>query len=68
MTAPPDQDEDKRFATLRAAAALGGLELMRTNPADGQVQYLGRWQGVVRDLGNDLGTVAGFVRVLGGAR
>jgi hypothetical protein len=61
-------DVEKRFATLRATAALGGLELLRTDPADGPVKYLGRWQGVVRELGADLHTVAGFVRVLGGAR
>jgi hypothetical protein len=68
MTAPQYTEEEKLFATLRAAAALGGLEILRTDPADGPVRYLGRWQGVVRELGGDINTVAGFVRVLGGAR
>ena len=34
------KDADKRFATLRAAAALAGFEIWRTNPADGPVRYL----------------------------
>jgi hypothetical protein len=66
MTPLDPQDDNKRFATLRAAAAMGGLELLRTNPADGQVLYLGRWKGVVRELGHDLDTAAGFVRIMGG--
>jgi hypothetical protein len=66
LTISENLDEEKYFATLRAAAALGGLELMRTNPADGRVTYLGSWKGVVRELGTDLIIVAGFVRVMGG--
>jgi hypothetical protein len=60
------QDDSKRFLSLRAAAALAGFELLRTDPQDGAVRYLGiRW-GVVRELGTCLDTVDGFVRVMGG--
>lgn len=59
-------EDEKRFITLRAAAALGGFELLRTDPQDGPVRYLGvRW-GLVREIGTSLDLVAGFVLVKGG--
>ncbi len=67
MTGRHRQSDDKRFVTLRAAAALAGFELLRTDPQDGPVRYLGvRW-GVVREISTSLDLVAGFVRVMGGA-
>jgi hypothetical protein len=62
-----DQAADaKHFEGLRATAALAGFELLRTDPRDGPVRYLGvRW-GVVRELGASLDLVNGFVRVMGG--
>lgn len=66
MTGQYLQDDDKRFVTLRAAAALAGFELLRTDPVDGQVRYLGSRWGVVREIGTTLELVAGFVRVMGG--
>lgn len=56
----------KRFEGLRANAALAGFELLRTDPIDGQVRYLGVKWGVVRELGASLDLVEGFVRVMGG--
>lgn len=66
MTGQYLQDDDKRFVTLRAAAALAGFELLRTDPVDGQVRYLGSRWGVVREIGTTLELVADFVRVMGG--
>lgn len=66
MTGQYLQDDDKRFVTLRAAAALAGFELLRTDPVDGQVRYLGSRWGVVREIGTTLHLVEGFVRVMGG--
>ena len=66
MTAKLVEDDSKRFATLRAAAALAGFELLRTDPVDGQVRYLGTRWGVVREIGPSLDLVEGFVRVMGG--
>jgi hypothetical protein len=44
-------DEAKRVSTLRAAAALAGYQIARTDPADGPVRYFAiRW-GLVRELG-----------------
>lgn len=60
------QDDPKRFASLRAAAALVGFELLRTDPVDGQVRYLGAKWGVVREIGTTLDLAEGFVRVMGG--
>lgn len=59
-------DECKRFASLRATAALAGFELLRTDPADGPVRYLGSRWGAVREIGTSLDLVEGFVRVMGG--
>jgi hypothetical protein len=58
--------DSKRFETLRAASALVGFELLRTDPKDGPVRYLGARWGVVRELGTDLDLVGCFVRVMGG--
>ena len=66
MSGSHRQNDDKRFVTLRAAAALAGFELLRTDPIDGQVRYLGCKWGVVREIGTTLHLVEGFVRVMGG--
>ncbi|MDO9002831.1 MAG: hypothetical protein Q7V20_05200 [Aquabacterium sp.] len=65
---PPltEQDDVKRFATLRAAAAMVGYQLWRTDPADGNVRYFASRWNVVRDIG-DIDQVAQFVYVVGGA-
>lgn len=60
-------DLQKRFATLRAAAALAGLQIWRSDPGDGPVRYFASRRGVVRDLG-DLAQVEQFLDVLGGDR
>lgn len=60
------QEDEKRFLTLRAAAALVGFELMRTDARDGVVRYFGTRWGSTQHLGTDLNTVEGFVRVMGG--
>lgn len=59
-------EAEKRFETLRAAAALAGFELLRTDSLDGQVRYLGSRWGVVREIGTNLDLVESFVRVMGG--
>lgn len=41
----------KAWATLQARAALRGLSLIRTDPADGRIRlFLGDGQGAVREL------------------
>lgn len=43
---------DKLFETLRAKAALAGLTLVRTDPADGYVRYFLIRRLTVRELHN----------------
>lgn len=65
MTPPHNHDDEKRFDTLRATAAMAGYEVLRTDPADGAVRYLAcRWN-VVRDLGG-LNEAERFALVVGG--
>lgn len=61
-----DDEVRKAFETFRAAAAIRGYCLARSNPADGPVTfYATRW-GLVREL-RDLAAVAAFVLSIGGA-
>lgn len=57
--------DNKRFQTLRAAYALRGHSLHRTNPADGPVSYWAERWGLVRYLPtlHDAGT---FLVQIGG--
>lgn len=58
-------DPEKRFANLRAAFALRGHVLHRTDPADGPVSlYAERW-GLVRYL-HDLDDAQRFLAQIGG--
>lgn len=58
-------DDAKRVSGLRAAAALAGYQIARTDPADGQVKYFAiRW-GLVRYLG-DISDAEAFVRAAEG--
>ncbi|MEY4764318.1 MAG: hypothetical protein RI907_991 [Pseudomonadota bacterium] len=66
MNALLEQKHGKRFDTLRAEAALSGFELLRTDPLDGQVRYIGVKWGVASEIGTCLDLVERFVRVLGG--
>ncbi len=66
MSDQAERDDSKRFETLRAAAALSAFELLRTDPADGPVRYIGIKWGSAREIGTSLELVEGFVRVLGG--
>jgi hypothetical protein len=66
MTPRGKGDDSKRFDTLRAAAALSGFELLRTDPSDGRVRYIGIKWGTAREIGTCLDLVESFVRVLGG--
>jgi hypothetical protein len=61
------QDDAKRVSTLRAAAALAGYEIARTDPADGPVRFFASRWGVVRELG-DIDQAEQFIRVLGGGK
>lgn len=64
LSAPADADE-KVFHTLRAAAALRGYSLARTDRADGPVTfYATRWN-LVTEL-RTLADVAAFVARIGG--
>lgn len=56
---------DKEFFTLRAAAALRGHALHRSDPADGPVKYWATRWGVTRDLPT-IEDVRAFVRQIGG--
>lgn len=57
---------DKAFCNLRAAFALKGTTLSRTDRADGVVSfYATRW-GFVRHLGN-FDEARDFLRLIGGA-
>ena len=44
--------DSKAFATARAAAALNGYALLRTDPADGPVRFLIERFGLVREVGS----------------
>lgn len=58
--------DEKPFCNLRAAFALKGHTLTRTDRADGVVTYfVSRW-GMVRHLGS-LDEARGFLRMIGGA-
>lgn len=50
MTAPIN---DKTWATLRARAAMQGLTLTRTDPADGPVVYFLERRGLVQPVTPD---------------
>jgi len=60
-----ESHDNKRFQTLRAAYALRGHSLHRTNPADGPVSYWAERWGLVRYLPtlHDAGT---FLVQIGG--
>ena len=47
---PTYERNDKAFSTLRAAFAMKGQTLHRTNPADGPVTYWAERWGLVRHL------------------
>ncbi|MFC7462821.1 hypothetical protein [Hydrogenophaga defluvii] len=47
---PTSERNDKAFSTLRAAYALKGHTLHRTDPADGPVTFLAERWGLVRHL------------------
>lgn len=59
-------EDRKRFENLRARGALVGFELLRTDPRDGPVRFLGTMWGVTKVIGTSLDTVEAFVRVMGG--
>jgi hypothetical protein len=59
-------EADKRFCSLRASAAMNGIELLRTNPNDGAVRYLGIKCGKSCELGSSLDMVERFILVMGG--
>lgn len=48
--APVEQDDDKRFATLRARLALAGWVLTRTSAADGPVVFFATRWNMPREL------------------
>lgn len=47
---PTSERNDKVFSTLRAAFAINGHTLHRTDPADGSVTYWAERWGLVRHL------------------
>jgi hypothetical protein len=59
-------EADKRFCSLRALAAMNGIELLRTNPNDGPVRYLGIRCGKACEMGSSLDLVERFILVMGG--
>lgn len=62
----PDDAQRKAFETLRAAAAIKGYCLARSDSADGPVAYFATRWGLVREL-RDLAAVAAFVLSIGGS-
>lgn len=62
----PTSEADKRFCSLRASASMNGIELLRTNPNDGPVRYLGIKCGKACELGSSLDLVERFILVMGG--
>lgn len=63
-TAPDEQDDGKRFATLRARLALRGWALTRTNAADGPVVFFASRWDMPREL-QSLDAVAEFADRVG---
>ena len=57
---------DKAFCNLRAAFALKGTTLTRTDRADGVISYYATRWGLVRHLGNQ-DEARDFLRLIGGA-
>ncbi|MGX5649593.1 hypothetical protein ACWKW4_04960 [Hydrogenophaga borbori] len=62
---PTGERADKAFSTLRAAYALKGHALRRTESADGEVTYWAERWGLVRYLPN-LHDAAQFLAQIGG--
>ena len=62
---PTSERNDKAFSTLRAAFALKGQTLHRTDPADGPVTYWAERWGLVRHLPT-LHDAALFLAQIGG--
>lgn len=62
---PTGERSDKAFSTLRAAYALKGHALHRTDPADGKVTYWAERWGLVRCLPT-LHDAAQFLAQIGG--
>ena len=65
QTVPNAQDTDKLFQTLRAAYALHGHALHRTDPSDGAVIYWAERWGLVRYLPT-IDTARRFLEQIGG--
>lgn len=63
---PTAERPDKAFSTLRAAYAIRGHTLHRTDPKDGPVTYWAERWGLVRYLPT-LGAVRVFLVQIGGA-
>lgn len=57
--------DDKAFSTLRAAYAMKGHTLHRTDPADGPVTYRAERWGLVRHLPT-IGAARRFLEQIGG--
>lgn len=62
---PTTERSDKAFLTLRAAFALNGHTLHRTNPADGPVTYWAERWGLVHHLPT-IDTARRFLEKIGG--
>ncbi len=62
---PTGEQIDKAYSTLRAAFALKGHALHRTNPADGPVTFWAERWGLVRYLPT-IDTVRRFLEQIGG--
>ena len=62
---PTAQRNDKAFSSLRAAFALKGHALHRTDPADGAVTYWAERWGLVRYLPT-IDTARRFLEQIGG--
>ena len=65
FTVPNAVHPDKVFQSLRAAYALHGHALHRTNPADGTVTYWAERWGLVRYL-HTIDTARQFLEQIGG--
>lgn len=62
---PTSERSGKAFSTLRAAYALKGHTLHRTDPADGSVSYWAECWGLVRYLPS-INTARRFLEQIGG--
>ncbi len=62
---PTAESNDKAFSSLRAAFALKGHALHRTDPADGAVTYWAERWGLVRHL-LTIDTARRFLEQIGG--